>query len=453
MVYHLKPSPTFTVKQIQLHFMMKKILLILFLVSPAFAKSQSLYFPPLIGTNWDTVSPASLGWCANYLDTLDNLLLQRNTKAIIILKDGKIAHETYFGTFTVDSNWYWASAGKTLTAFNIGQAQEQNYLSINDSTSHYLDSGWTSAPANKEGLITIRNQLTMTSGLDDGVSNESCTLPSCLQYLADAGTRWAYHNAPYTLLQDVLDSATGNFTNFFNTQLRNRIGMNGLWFTNNVYNYVYHSKPRSMARFGLLMLNRGVWNTDTLMHDSTYYYNMINTSQNLNLSYGYLWWLNGKSTFMLPNSQFTFNGSIIPNAPTDMYCALGKNDQKIHVIPSQNLVVIRMGDSADTTSLVPTLLDNEMWDVLNKVFCNSTSVEEKINVDAFTIYPNPFENEFYVSGLKFDDGDVIKVYDVFGREILSQGTTTSNLKIQTSKWQSGIYFVKVGDVVKKVLRE
>ena len=263
-------------------------------------QSQSFYFPPLAGNIWDTISPASLGWCVNYLDTLNNLLALKNTKAIIILKDGKIAHETYFGTFTVDSNWYWASAGKTLTGFCVGLAQEQNYLSINDSTSQYLGAGWTAAPPAKESLITIRNQITMTSGLDDGVTNSDCTLPPCLQYLADAGTRWSYHNAPYTLLENVVASATGNFNTFFNSQLRNKIGMNGFWFTANTYNNVYYSKPRSMARFGLLMLNKGVWNTDTVMHDTAYFNQMINTSQNLNLSYGYLWWLNGKASFMLP---------------------------------------------------------------------------------------------------------------------------------------------------------
>ncbi len=433
--------------------MKRKLLLVLFLMSSFYAKSQSLYFPPLIGNNWDTVSPASLGWCVNYLDTLDNLLQQKNTKAIIILKDGKIAHETYFGTFTVDSLWYWASAGKTLTAFNIGQAQEQNYLSINDSSSRYLGAGWTTAPANKEGQITIRNQLTMTSGLDDGVLNADCTLPSCLQYLADAGTRWAYHNAPYTLLQDVLDSATGNFTNFFNAQLRNRIGMNGFWFTSNIYNHVYYSKPRSMARFGLLMLNHGIWNTDTLLHDTTFYHDMINTSQNLNLSYGYLWWLNGKPSFMLPQSQFVFNGSIIPNAPTDMFCALGKNDQKIHVVPSQNLVIVRMGNAADSTSLVPVVLDNQMWNILNQVFCNSTSIQEQNNKDDFSLYPNPFGNSFKVQSLKFKFGENIKVFDVFGREIYTQQLQTPNCQIMTANWKPGTYFVKIGTIMKKIVKQ
>lgn len=428
--------------------MKKNILFSLFFLFAVCVKGQSLYFPPLVGNSWDTISPSSLGWCTNYLDTLDNMLQQKNSKAIIILKNGKIAHETYFGSFTVDSLWFWASAGKTLTAFNIGQAQEQNYLSINDSTSHFLGAGWTSSPANKEGLISIRNQLTMTSGLDDGVANSDCTLPSCLQYISDAGTRWAYHNAPYTLLQNVLDSATGNFTNFFNTQLRNRIGMDGFWFVNNIYNHIYYSKPRSMARFGLLMLNHGIWNTDTLMHDAAYYNDMINTSQNLNLSYGYLWWLNGKASCMLPGSQLVFPFSIIPNAPADMFCALGKYDQKIHVVPSQNLVIIRMGNAADS-SLVPISLDYDMWGVLNNVFCSTTVAEEIKTKKQTSVYPNPFSEQLTVSsGIP----QKIKIFDVFGRKVFSQYISSATIKLETTTWPSGIYFLKAGNGVEKLIK-
>lgn len=414
---------------------------LLFVTVTLNVRSQSLYFPPLIGNTWDTISPSSLGWCANYLDTLDDLLAQKNTKAIIILKNGKIAHETYFGTFTVDSNWYWASAGKTLTGFCVGLAQEQNYLSINDSTSQYLGAGWTVETPAQESLITIRNQITMTSGLDDGVANNYCTLPTCLQYLADANTRWAYHNAPYTLLDDVLDSATGNFNQFFNTQLRNKIGMNGIWFTTDVYNHVYFSKPRSMARFGLLMLGKGIWNNDTVMHDTAYFNQMINTSQNLNLSYGYLWWLNGKASFMLPQSQIVFPSSLIPNAPADMYCALGKNDQKIHVVPSQNLVVIRMGNSADSTNLVPIALDYQMWDILNKVFCNTTAVAE-IETSTTSVFPNPFNDVLNINLSLINKNETVKIYDANGKLIFCGSLKQQN--IDTHNWPQGLYFLSCG---------
>lgn len=148
------------------------------------------------GPEWETVSPEFLGWCTEENDTFIEFLEVNNTKAFILLQDGKIAMEHYFGSFVQDSIWYWASAGKTHTAFLTGLAQEEGYLNIENQSSDFLGEGWTECPPKKEALINVRNQLTMTSGLDDGVEDPYCTLDTCLQYLADAGTRWAYHNAP-----------------------------------------------------------------------------------------------------------------------------------------------------------------------------------------------------------------------------------------------------------------
>lgn len=330
--------------------------------------SAPLYFPPVGGTEWQTTTSSSLGWNETAITDLYTYLQSKNTKAFIVLKNGKIVLEKYFGSFTADSIWYWASAGKTMTAMLVGIAQQEGRLNINNKTSQYLGTGWTSLPLAKENLITIRHQLTMTTGLDDGVPDDHCTLPSCLVYKADAGTRWAYHNAPYTLLDKVVENATGQSYNaYFQAKIRDRIGMNGIWFAGTGYDNVYYSNPRSMARFGLLLLNKGKWDQTTILSDTSYFNTQINTSQNLNLSYGYLTWLNGKASYMLPTLQTVFNGPLVPNAPADMFSALGKNDQKIYVVPSQKLVVIRMGESAGNIQLALSSFDNELWGKLKTV--------------------------------------------------------------------------------------
>ena len=330
--------------------------------------TDTLYFPPVAGTDWQTTTPASLGWNESELNNLYSYLDSEHTKAFIILKNGKIVMEIYFGTFTADSLWYWASAGKTLTGFLTGIAQEDGLLNINDVTSKYLGTGWTSETPGKEKLITIKNQLTMTTGLDDGVSDPDCTLPACLVYKADAGTRWAYHTAAYTLLANVIASASGeSYNTYFQQKIRNPIGMNGLWIQTPNSDNVYYSNARSMARFGLLMLNNGKWDQTPILSDTNYFKSQVNTSQNINNSYGYLTWLNGKSSFMVPGSQIVLSGYLIPNAPGDLYAALGKNDQKIYVVPSQKLVVIRMGNSAGGFSLALSGFDNALWGKLTTI--------------------------------------------------------------------------------------
>ncbi len=350
---------------------MKKIVFILLLINCLQAQSQSLYFPPLTGNAWDTLSPSSLGWCTDRIDSLYSYLEEQNSKAFIVLKDGKIVLEKYFGSFTRDSIWYWASAGKTITSFLIGKAQEDGFLSINDTSSKYLGAGWTSCTKQQEDSITIRHQITMTTGLDDGVPDNHCTLDSCLNYLAPAGSRWAYHNAPYTLLEKVLENATSQPINAYTqTALKNRTGITGAWVTVD-YDNVFYSKARSMARFGLLLQNKCTWNTDTLLHDSIYIHDMMNTSQPLNYGYGYLCWLNGKGSYMVPGSQLIIPGSYAPSAPYDMYSALGKNGQIINVVPSKGLVVVRMGNDPGEGE-VSFLLCENIWQRLNYVMCSST---------------------------------------------------------------------------------
>jgi CubicO group peptidase (beta-lactamase class C family) len=419
---------------------------------PAGSKSQPLYFPPLTGTTWETISPDSLGWNTDRVDTLLDFLEANHTKAFIVLKDGRIALEQYFGTFTSDSIWYWASAGKTLTAFLIGIAQQEDLLSINDSTSNYLGSGWTSCPAEKEDLITIQNQLTMTSGLRDLVSDPYCTSPECLIYQTDAGTRWAYHNAPYTLLDQVIEIVSGQTLNqYFLSKIRSKIGMNGLWIQSG-YNNVYVSNARSMARFGLLALNRGIWNTDTLLTDISYFHDMTNTSQNLNPSYGYLWWLNGKASYMVPVLQTVFPGSWAANAPGDMFAALGKNGQFINIVPSQRLVMVRMGLAPDSSYEVPMEFNNDIWRKLNGVITNQTTLKENNLPPQFELrqnYPNPFNPATIIQyQLPTNSFVTLKIFDVLGREVRTlvsgrQNSGNYTLHFKAGDLPAGVYFYRL----------
>jgi CubicO group peptidase (beta-lactamase class C family) len=430
---------------------MKQFYLSIFLfLSSYLVQAQSMYFPPLTGSQWDTLSPTSLGWCSNYLDSLDQLLVATNSKAFILLKDGKIVHEKYIGTFTQDSLWYWASAGKSLTSMLVGIAQQEAYLSLSDLSSTYLGQGWTSAPLAKENLITVKNQLSMTSGLDDGVDNPDCTTDTCLVYLADAGTRWAYHNAPYTLLDGVIQGATGlSLNSFLQSRVKVKTGMTGLYVQTGDNN-VYFSTARSMARYGLLALNKGVWNGDSVLKDQVYYNQMINTSQNLNESYGYLWWLNGKPSYRLPQSQFQFTGSIIPNGPADLFCALGKNDQKIHVVPSQGLVWVRMGNAATPNQLVPLTLDNEVWAYLNGLMCSTT-----VAMDHADTHVSPGfrleENKLIIDN-PLQERWTVEVVDAFGRSVLELPLERST-SFSLNELAEGLYVISLqGSNRQQVLR-
>ena len=429
---------------------MKSIIISFFLFF-GFSKlsAQNIYFPPLNGNTWDTITPQTLGYCQPKIDSLYNYLEANNTKAFILLKDGKIVLEKYFGTHTATTPWQWASAGKTITSFMTGIAQQEGYLSITDTTSSYLGQGWTNCTPEQEQKITIWNQLTMTSGLDDGGLDPFCTIDSCLVYNAEPGMRWAYHNAPYTLLDSVIENATGQTLNSYTTQkLKNPTGMTGA-FLSVGYNNVFFSTARSMARFGSLILNKGNWNGNQIMSDTAYFNDMVNTSQNLNKAYGYLWWLNGKQSFMVPTLQTLFPGIICPNAPEDLIAAIGAGGQFLNVVPSQNLVWLRMGDEP-TSSLVPFLLNDQIWEYVNQLTCSTSGMTEPMMMtDQINLYPNP-SNQFMTLSVSEGMLNRIIIFDQLGSKVKEFHIGATSSVIDISRLDKGIYYLSFPERAKMI---
>lgn len=326
--------------------------------------NDGMYFPSITTNDWETKTSTSLNWNQNAIQPLKDFLIQKNTKSFMILVNGRIVMEEYFNGHTSTATWEWNSAGKTLTTATFGIAQQEGLVNSNTRVSQYLGAGWTTAPLLKENQITNKHLLTMTSGLNDA---NNLVIPANLTYLADAGTRWSYHNV-FQKLMDVVEKASNQpYETYFTNKLKTKIGMDGSW-NNGLIFRIYYSNTRSMARFGLLALNKGKWNTEQIVSEA-YFNESVNTSQTINPSYGYLWWLNGKSSFMVPGSQAIFLSNLIPNAPTDMYAAMGANDQRIYVVPSKKMVVVRMGNAADPTnpSFAISGFDNTLWEKINAV--------------------------------------------------------------------------------------
>jgi CubicO group peptidase (beta-lactamase class C family) len=284
----------------------------------------------------------------------------------------------------------------------------------------------------KENTITLKHQLTMTTGLDDS-GNLDCTDPNCLTYMADVGTRWSYHNAPYTLLGSVIEQVSGvTLNSFVASKVNSKIGAFGIFNTFG-YNQVYISTPRSMARFGLLLLANGNWNGTAILNDPTYLDAMHNTSQNFNLSYGYLTWLNGKNSYMIPQSQFVIPGKSIPSAPDDLYAALGKNSQIINVVPSKNMVLIRMGDG-DGISLVSNQYNDSIWKRINSLNCvNNINEFQFENIE---ISPNPSNGRIKINVLNTDTE--VRIFEMTGKNISVQ-----RIENEIIIKKSGVYIIEL----------
>ena len=164
---------------------------------------------------------------------------------------------------------------------------------------------------------------------------------------------------------------------------------------------------------------------------------MVNTSQNLNKSYGYLWWLNGKPNYMLPTTQLIFPGSYAVNAPSDMIAGLGRDGQIVSISQSSGLVFVRMGEAPSSTSSVPTIFCNQIWQKINELDCALEITDQELN--KIIIGPNPATNTISISNIESEKYSV-EIFDMIGNSILKVSNQST---LDISFLASGIYLVNV----------
>ena len=215
-----------------------------------------------------------------------------------------------------------------------------------------MDSGRQWSPlTDYVGLLAARDRTAFAIGL--GQSNAP-------------GTVWAYNNSAVQTLDRILERATGQkVATFAEQRLFKPLGMTQTTMTTDAAGNAQmfegvRSTCRDLARFGLLMLDHGVWNGKRIVSASWVEQATAQSSTRLNAGYGYLWWLNHKGVIgdvlaatSLQQAKHARQGRLVPGAPNDMYWALGLGNQLIQVDPGTKTVVVRLG-TADPLSARPT---------------------------------------------------------------------------------------------------
>ena len=269
---------------------------------------------------------------------------RQKSSAVVILSGGKLIVEKYWQPAAPEKTpdgspnpYYYmrvghnaqgqviedvASVQKSVTAMLVGIAQAKGLLKLSDPVQRHLGEGWSDAPAAAEAKITIRHLISMTSGLT-----------TQLKYEAPAGSRWKYNTTAYAHARTCVVKAANMTENELTDKwLTGPLGMkDSRWVprpfagkTGSISNpYGFATTARDLARFGLLMLANGDWDGSAVLEDKEFLQAATKPSQNLNKTYGYLWWLSpGKG----------------------MYSAKGRLVRRLYVIPGQQLVIVRLGD-------------------------------------------------------------------------------------------------------------
>jgi hypothetical protein len=141
---------------------------------------------------------------------------------------------------------------------------------------------------------------------------------------------------------------------------------------------------------------------------------------------------------------FVFPGKLIPNAPDDLFAALGKNDQKIHVVPSKGWVVVRQGEAAGgpNGNLVPVVFDNQLWARLNTLVCTPTAVQETESKPEIKIQPNPAGEAWTITSAA--PIERLELYNSAGQPVYIRAELSdTTYRLEAAALPAGVYYLKI----------
>jgi CubicO group peptidase (beta-lactamase class C family) len=284
---------------------------------------------------------------------------EQNTRAFVVAYQGKIVGEGYAPGWTKDTPQISWSQGKSITAALIGVLVQRGHLKVEQPTPV---KEWQ-AEEDPRREIRIRDLLRMSSGLDfvnlglDGppdftTENEHFRVyfdsldvfeHSVNQPLkVPPNTRWSYLNSdPLTLgkiIRETVEAHGEEYLTFPQRALFDRIGARNFvletdaWGNFILSGYDYGS-ARDWVRFGLLHLWDGVWQGERILPEGWVEFMSTPAPAEPTGKYGGLFWLNRDAT--------------MDRVPQDAYWSAGFMGQVTLVIPSRDLVVVRLGPSPD----------------------------------------------------------------------------------------------------------
>jgi CubicO group peptidase (beta-lactamase class C family) len=317
---------------------------------------------------WEAIEPAAAGFDPQRLNAALDAAMADRSADVLVLRAGRIVAERYAPDFNVDRKLQIASAAKSMVSVLVGVAIDQGKIRSLDQSAADFIAPWRGTP---KAAITIRDLLTMTSGLDDtglalrGIAGDQFAINAAAPQLAPPGTRWAYQTAVFHLLYHVIAHAAGEpFEAFASRNLTGPLGMRHTdWVTSlgrgpngPVTNYYTAAcSGRDLARFGLMALRGGRWAGRQVV-SAAYLKQATAPSQDLNPAYGFLWWENARPGFGAEEAVRGAAALRFDGSPKDTFCALGAGGQAVMVVPSLDLVVIRQGEAPRRPGMLPGLL-------------------------------------------------------------------------------------------------
>ena len=275
----------------------------------------------------------------------------RYTRGVVVVHKGQIVGEGYAPGFDMTTPQLSWSMAKSFTNAMIGILVRDGKIDINDRAPV---AEWDDTEDPRYAISTD-DLLRMSSGLDwvenystpSGATNmlfkdrSMAHTAASVDVAHEPGTEWYYSSGTTNILSNIVKDITGDaaYWSFPYEELFHKIGISTATFEPDASgtfvgsSYLWMS-PRDYARFGLLYLNDGVWEGERILPEGWVEYSSSPAPAAPNGIYGAQFWRNG------------FNSYRYPDLPDDAYLANGYEGQRIMIVPSEDLVVVRLGYTA-----------------------------------------------------------------------------------------------------------
>ena len=310
--------------------------------------------PADLGDGWETASLEAVECDSKAISAMMAEIQDggyENLHSILIVKDGKLVFEEYFGGTNASRIGDVASITKSVTSILVGIAIDQGLIAGPDqSLSEFLPA--YAAAIQGDGLkakLKLDHLLSMTSGIEwdeetypygdsrnDATRMERHADPVGFilnrPVVREPGTQFQYSGANPMLLSAILQEASGmNVVSYARQTLFEPLGIDRYGWDSDEDGHTNTDgglalRPRDMAKIGLLMLNQGQWEgVQIVSPEWVSASTQAHTTAAPGVQYGYLWWRE-KQPILLERVK--------------TYFAAGYGGQLISVYPDQDMVVI-----------------------------------------------------------------------------------------------------------------
>lgn len=302
-------------------------------------------------TNYKLADSLSLN--KSVLQEISTYAKNRNSNALLVLHNGTLQLEQYWGGSTKESTTNSMSMVKTIIGMLIGVAIDEGKIKSETETAATYITEWAN---DERKVITIEDLLLMQSGLRKDDNPEDMFSDVVSLYLGTDVEKVAlniplekkpasvfeYNNANSQILGIILERATGQSLEAYTaSKLWNHIGAsNAGWWLDDKDGMpkafcCYFAQAEDWLILGQLLLQSGKWNDQQIIPEA--WVQKMLTQSKIETDYGYHLWLNYEDGGRRQKDRTV--PFIIENYSID-----GANKQHVFVVPNHNLVIVRIGE-------------------------------------------------------------------------------------------------------------